>query len=52
MTEGVKVLWGDNREKARKRYEYKCPWCGKVNVRYEETQRLICDRCGKTFYPW
>jgi DNA-directed RNA polymerase subunit RPC12/RpoP len=26
------------------RYEYKCPWCGKVNVRWSPTPRIVCDR--------
>jgi len=34
-----------------KRYEYKCPHCGKVNIRYEECARIVCDKCGKEFIP-
>ena len=32
------------------RYEYRCPFCGCVNVRDEETVRLVCDYCGKVFF--
>lgn len=34
-----------------KRYEYKCPHCGHVNVRYEECGRVVCDHCKKEFIP-
>ena len=34
------------------RYEYKCPFCGHVNVRYEHTVKLVCDNCGRSFYGW
>lgn len=33
------------------RYEYKCPHCGKVNVRSGETRRLVCSYCGGSFWP-
>jgi len=35
----------------RARLEYRCPYCGTVNVRYEPAGRLVCDWCRKTFYP-
>ena len=35
----------------RRRYEYKCPYCGYVNIRYCECERIVCDKCGKSFYP-
>ena len=35
----------------RVRYEYKCPHCGHVNVRYEKCGRIVCDLCGKEFVP-
>jgi len=35
----------------RTRYEYKCPYCGHINVRYEECARVVCDHCGKEFVP-
>ena len=33
------------------RYEYRCPYCGHVNVRYEPCARIVCDRCGASFSP-
>jgi len=36
----------------RRRYEYRCPFCGYINVRYEPCGRIVCDRCGKEFTPW
>jgi len=45
-----RYIWEDYFPVRRKRYEYKCPYCGYVNVRYEETVRIVCDRCKKTFY--
>ena len=36
----------------RERYEYRCLWCGFVNVRYELCARVVCDRCGEAFYGW
>jgi len=35
----------------RIRYEYKCPHCGRVNVRYERCGRIVCDYCGEEFVP-
>ena len=32
------------------RYEYKCPHCGHVNVRYERCGRVVCSNCGESFY--
>jgi len=32
------------------RYEYKCPHCGKVNVRSADTRRLVCSFCGRGFW--
>ena len=37
-------------EPPKRRYEYKCPYCGHVNVRYEPCVRVVCDRCGRAFY--
>ena len=34
----------------REVYEYKCPHCRCVNIRNQETRRLICSSCGKVFY--
>ena len=31
------------------RYEYKCPHCGHINVRYERCARIVCSKCGKPF---
>lgn len=39
-----------SKSKLRKRYEYRCPYCGYVNIRYEETKRIVCDRCRNEFY--
>jgi len=39
------------KHKYGKRYEYKCPHCGEVNIRYEECARIVCDKCGKEFIP-
>lgn len=36
---------------SRLRYEYKCPYCGYINVRYEETARVVCEKCGRSFVP-
>ena len=33
----------------RVRYEYKCPYCGYINVRYEKCGRIVCNRCGREF---
>jgi len=30
-------------------WEYKCPKCGHVNVRFWEAQRLVCDKCKLEF---
>ena len=27
-------------------YEYRCPSCGKTNIRNQNMQRLACDGCG------
>ena len=35
----------------RTRYEYKCPYCGCTNIRYEECARVVCDYCKKEFVP-
>jgi len=35
----------------RIRYEYKCPFCGCTNIRYEECARVVCDYCKKEFVP-
>jgi len=35
----------------RVRYEYKCPYCGCRNVRYEKCRRIVCDFCKKEFVP-
>jgi len=45
-----KYFWEDYFPKRKKRYEYRCPYCGYVNVRYEVTVRIVCDRCKKAFY--
>ena len=37
-------------EPTRRRYEYKCPYCGHINVRHEPCVRVVCDRCGRAFY--
>ena len=31
------------------RYEYRCPWCNHINVRYARTGRKVCDTCGRGF---
>ena len=33
------------------RYEYKCAWCRTINIRYDETRRVVCDKCKKAFHP-
>jgi ribosomal protein S27AE len=33
-----------------KRYEYKCPYCGKLNIRLFKTARVVCGYCGRAFY--
>jgi ribosomal protein L37AE/L43A len=33
------------------KYEYKCPFCGYINVRYEECGRVVCLKCGRGFTP-
>jgi len=33
------------------RHEYKCPFCGCKNVRYEACARVVCDYCKKEFVP-
>lgn len=43
-------LWNKKQKKEKKRYEYRCFWCGFINIRYEPTARIVCDRCHKTFY--
>ena len=35
----------------RVRYEYKCPFCGCRNVRYEKCRRIVCDFCKREFVP-
>ena len=37
--------------KARVRYEYKCPFCGCKNIRYEKCERIVCDCCQREFIP-
>ena len=37
--------------RARVRYEYKCPYCGHANIRYEECARIVCDLCKREFIP-
>ncbi|MCD6131317.1 MAG: hypothetical protein J7J61_04340 [Candidatus Hydrothermae bacterium] len=32
-------------------YEYKCPVCGHINRRDVRTGRVVCDKCGESFYP-
>jgi DNA-directed RNA polymerase subunit RPC12/RpoP len=32
------------------RYEYKCPYCGKLNIRLYKTARVVCGYCGRAFY--
>jgi len=32
------------------RYEYKCPYCGRINIRYIKTRRIVCIGCGRPFY--
>jgi len=44
--------WRDLFSRREDRYEYRCPWCGFVNVRYEPCARVVCDRCGRAFYGW
>ena len=34
----------------RRRYEYLCPYCGYINIRYEPCVRIVCDRCKRAFY--
>jgi len=43
---------GVKKKRKRKRYEYRCPRCGYINVRYEETKRIVCFMCGFEFYTW
>ncbi len=31
------------------RYEYRCPYCNHINVRYERTGRIVCSKCGRGF---
>ena len=31
------------------RYEYRCPWCKHLNVRYERMGRIVCSKCGRGF---
>ncbi len=35
----------------RVRYEYKCPFCGCKNIRYEKCERVVCDCCKREFIP-
>ena len=35
----------------RVRDEYKCPYCGHANIRYEECARIVCNVCKKEFVP-
>ena len=37
------------KEYGRLRYEYKCPHCSFVNIRYEKCGRIVCSFCGKEF---
>ena len=30
-------------------WEYKCPRCGHINVRYERMGRIVCSKCGGGF---
>jgi len=30
-------------------YEYKCPFCGRVNVRYHKYARICCSYCDTSF---
>ena len=32
-------------------YEYKCPVCGHINRRDMVMGRVVCDKCGESFYP-
>ncbi len=31
------------------RFEYLCPYCRHVNVRYERCGRIVCSKCGRGF---
>jgi len=31
--------------------EYKCPYCGHVNIRMGNRWFIVCDKCGKSFTP-
>jgi len=46
MIEDLKIPTRD-----RVRYEYKCPHCGHVNIRYEKCARIVCDKCKREFVP-
>lgn len=32
-------------------YEYKCPLCGFINIKYSEYARIVCSSCGQEFEP-
>ena len=36
---------------AKMRHEYRCPHCGRINVRHEPCARLVCDSCENPFHP-
>ena len=49
----MEVRWRELFGRSEKeRYEYRCPACGYLNIRYEKTMRIVCDRCGRVFYGW
>ena len=32
------------------RYEYRCPHCRALNLRYYNCARIVCNFCKKVFY--
>ena len=44
-------LYGGMQGKAviSERNEYRCPWCGHTNVRYERCGHIVCSKCGRGF---